>query len=29
MEAMRAVNLQPGDDACAVEEMRRAGAEII
>ena len=28
-EAMRAVNLQPGDDARAVEEMRRAGAEII
>jgi nicotinamidase/pyrazinamidase len=27
-EAMRAVNLQPGDDARAVEEMRRAGAEI-
>jgi nicotinamidase/pyrazinamidase len=28
-EAMRAVNLQPGDDERAVEEMRRAGAEII
>jgi nicotinamidase/pyrazinamidase len=28
-DAMRAVNLQPGDDARAVEEMRRAGAEII
>ena len=28
-EAMRAVNLQPGDDARALEEMRRAGAEII
>jgi nicotinamidase/pyrazinamidase len=28
-EAMRAVNLQPGDDVRAVEEMRRAGAEII
>jgi nicotinamidase/pyrazinamidase len=28
-KAMRAVNLQPGDDARAVEEMRRAGAEII
>jgi nicotinamidase/pyrazinamidase len=28
-EAMRAVNLQPGDDARAVEEMRRAGAEIV
>jgi nicotinamidase/pyrazinamidase len=28
-EAMRAVNLRPGDDALAVEEMRRAGAEII
>jgi nicotinamidase/pyrazinamidase len=28
-EAMRAVNLQPGDDARAIEEMRRAGAEII
>ena len=28
-EAMRAVNLRPGDDARAVEEMRRAGAEII
>jgi nicotinamidase/pyrazinamidase len=28
-EAMRAVNLHPGDDARAVEEMRRAGAEII
>jgi nicotinamidase/pyrazinamidase len=27
--AMRAVNLQPGDGARAVEEMRRAGAEII
>ena len=28
-EAMRGVNLRPGDDARAVEEMRRAGAEII
>lgn len=28
-EAMRAVNLRPGDDARAVEEMRRAGALII
>jgi len=28
-EAMRAVNLRPGDDARAVEEMRRAGAQII
>ena len=28
-EAMRAVNLRPGDDVRAVEEMRRAGAEII
>jgi nicotinamidase/pyrazinamidase len=28
-EAMRAVNLSPGDDARAIEEMRRAGAEII
>jgi nicotinamidase/pyrazinamidase len=28
-EAMRAVNLQPGDDARALEEMRRAGAEVI
>jgi nicotinamidase/pyrazinamidase len=28
-DAMRAVNLHPGDDALAVEEMRRAGAEII
>ena len=28
-DAMRAVNLRPGDDARAVEEMRRAGAEII
>ena len=28
-EAMRAVNLRPGDDARAVEEMRRAGAEIV
>ena len=28
-EAMRAVNLRAGDDARAVEEMRRAGAEII
>lgn len=28
-EAMRAVNLRPGDDARAVEEMRSAGAEII
>ena len=28
-EAMRAVNLRPGDDARALEEMRRAGAEIV
>ena len=28
-QAMRAVNLRPGDDARAVEEMRRAGAEVI
>jgi len=28
-EAMRAVNLRPGDDARAVEEMQSAGAEII
>lgn len=28
-DAMRAVNIHPGDDALAVEEMRRAGAEII
>lgn len=28
-DAMRAVNLQPGDDALAIEEMRRAGAEIV
>jgi nicotinamidase/pyrazinamidase len=28
-EAMRAVNLRPGDDARALEEMRAAGAEII
>jgi nicotinamidase/pyrazinamidase len=28
-DAMRAVNLHHGDDALAVEEMRRAGAEII
>jgi nicotinamidase/pyrazinamidase len=28
-DAMRAVNLQPGDDARALEEMREAGAEII
>jgi nicotinamidase/pyrazinamidase len=28
-DAMRAVNLQPGDDARAVEEMREAGAEIV
>ena len=27
--AMRAVNLRPGDDARAVEEMQSAGAEII
>ncbi|MDT7687615.1 MAG: nicotinamidase/pyrazinamidase [Acidobacteriota bacterium] len=27
--AMRAVNLHPGDDARAVEEMRTAGAEIV
>ena len=28
-EAMRAVNLRPGDDARAIEEMRRAGAQVI
>jgi nicotinamidase/pyrazinamidase len=28
-EAMRAVNLRPGDDALALEEMRRAGAQIV
>jgi nicotinamidase/pyrazinamidase len=28
-DAMRAVNLQPGDDARAVAEMREAGAEIV
>ena len=28
-EAMRAVNLKPGDDARAVEEMRAAGAEVV
>jgi nicotinamidase/pyrazinamidase len=28
-DAMRAVNLQPGDDTRAVEEMRAAGAEVI
>jgi nicotinamidase/pyrazinamidase len=28
-DAMRAVNLQPGDEARAIEEMRQAGAEII
>ena len=28
-DAMRAVNLQPGDDQRAVEEMRAAGAEIV
>lgn len=28
-DAMRAVNLQPGDDERAVEEMRRAGAQIV
>lgn len=28
-DAMRAVNLQPGDDGRALEEMRRAGAEIV
>jgi nicotinamidase/pyrazinamidase len=28
-DAMRAVNLHPGDDARAVEEMRGAGAEVI
>ena len=28
-EAMRAVNLKPGDGERAVEEMRRAGAEIV
>ena len=28
-EAMRAVNLQPGDDQRALEEMRAAGAEVV
>ena len=28
-DAMRAVNLQPGDDQRAIEEMRAAGAEIV
>src|ERR671939_227706 len=28
-DAMRAVNLQPGDDARAIAEMRAAGAEIV
>lgn len=28
-DAMRAVNLNPGDDVKAIEEMRRAGAEIV
>lgn len=28
-EAMRAVNLQPGDDARALAEMRAAGAEVV
>ncbi len=28
-EAMRAVNLQPGDDLRAIREMREAGAEIV
>lgn len=28
-DAMRAVNLQPGDDARALEEMRAAGAEVV
>jgi len=28
-DAMRAVNLQPGDDARAIEEMRAAGAEVV
>jgi len=28
-DAMRAVNLRPGDDARAVEEMRAAGAEVV
>ncbi|HEX8352205.1 MAG TPA: nicotinamidase [Pyrinomonadaceae bacterium] len=28
-DAMRAVNLRPGDDARALEEMRAAGAEIV
>jgi nicotinamidase/pyrazinamidase len=28
-EAMRAVNIQPGDDVRAIEEMQSAGAEII
>ncbi len=28
-DAMRAVNMQPGDDTRAINEMRRAGAEIV
>ena len=28
-DAMRAVNLRPGDDARALEEMRAAGAEVV
>ena len=28
-DAMRAVNIQPGDDARALEEMKRAGAEVV
>lgn len=28
-DAMRAVNIQPGDDLRAVEEMRNAGAEVV
>jgi nicotinamidase/pyrazinamidase len=28
-DAMRAVNLQPGDDRAAIEEMQRSGAQII
>ena len=28
-DAMRAVNLKPGDDERAIEEMRVAGAEIV
>jgi len=28
-EAMRAVNLKPNDGVQAIEEMRRAGAEVV